>query len=59
MKEDWKNKVAYVTGGTKGIGLAIVTALHDLGMKVCYTGSSEESVLSATEYLPTSEHLLG
>src|SRR5665213_1328138 len=32
------NKVAYVTGGTKGIGYGIAKALLDIGMKVAITG---------------------
>ncbi len=31
------NKVAYITGGSKGIGYGIAKALLDLGMKVAIT----------------------
>lgn len=37
---DFSNKVAIVTGGTKGIGKAIVTLLVDCGCEVIYTGTS-------------------
>ena len=42
-----KNKVALVTGGTKGIGLAIVQAFIKQGMKVCFTGRSQASIHKA------------
>jgi 3-oxoacyl-[acyl-carrier protein] reductase len=34
---DLKDKVAYITGGSKGIGFGIAKALFDLGMKVAIT----------------------
>lgn len=37
-------RIALVTGGTKGIGLAIVKKLLDLGYRVAYTGRSAKSV---------------
>ncbi len=32
--KDLKNKVAYITGGTKGIGFAVAQTLLGQGMKV-------------------------
>lgn len=43
MKE-FKNKVAYITGGTKGIGFGVAKALLNQGMKVAISGRSKESV---------------
>ena len=42
--KDLKNKVAYITGGTKGIGFAVAQILLDQGMKVAISGRSQESV---------------
>ena len=42
-----KGKVAVVTGGTRGIGLAIVKAYLDNGATVVLWGSREESVNKA------------
>lgn len=42
--KDLKNKVAYITGGTKGIGFAVAQTLLDQGMKVAISGRSQESV---------------
>ena len=49
-----KNKTAVVTGGTRGIGLAIVKKYLENGANVAFTGSRQESVEKAltelTEY---------
>jgi NAD(P)-dependent dehydrogenase (short-subunit alcohol dehydrogenase family) len=37
MKNDLQNKVAYITGGSKGIGFGIAKALLQKGMKVAIT----------------------
>lgn len=37
-----ENKVAYITGGTKGIGLGVAKALLDEGMKVAISGRNTE-----------------
>lgn len=42
-----KDKVAIVTGGTRGIGLAIVRAFLEEGAKVVLCGSREETVQKA------------
>ena len=46
-----KGKVAVVTGGTRGIGLAIVKKYLENGCKVALFGSREESVNKAIEEL--------
>lgn len=45
------NKVAYITGGSKGIGFGIAKALLDLGMKVAITSRDLESAKSAATSL--------
>ena len=52
-----ENKVVIVTGGTRGIGLAIVRAFAKNGAHVILFGSKEESVLTAQELLK-KENLL-
>ena len=42
-----KNKVAVVTGGTRGIGYAIVKKYLENGAKVVLFGSREETVTKA------------
>lgn len=46
-----KNKVAIVTGGTRGIGYAIVKTYLENGAKVAVWGSREETVSAALEKL--------
>lgn len=57
--EDLKGKVAYITGGTKGIGKGVAKALLDRGMKVAITGRSSESVEKAQDELKGSGQVLG
>jgi NAD(P)-dependent dehydrogenase (short-subunit alcohol dehydrogenase family) len=47
-------KVAFVTGGTRGIGFAIARALVDHGMKVAMTGLSETRLAEARRTLVAS-----
>ena len=42
--KDLKNKVAYITGGTKGIGFAVAQTLLKQGMRVAISGRSQSSV---------------
>lgn len=42
--KDLKNKVAYITGGTKGIGFAVAKTLLSQGMKIAISGRSQKSV---------------
>lgn len=44
-------KVALITGGTKGIGYSVALAMMDQGMKVAITGRSQEGVDKALESL--------
>ena len=54
-----RGKTAYVTGGTKGIGLAVVKALVDQGMNVCFTGRTQRTVDEALAKLNASEQVIG
>jgi short-subunit dehydrogenase len=46
-----KNKVALITGGSKGIGRAIAEHLASQGMKVAITARSEEALNATKEYI--------
>lgn len=52
-----KGKVAYITGGTKGIGFGIAQRLLDEGMKVAISGRSKQSLDTALEQLNGKEIL--
>jgi 3-oxoacyl-[acyl-carrier protein] reductase len=45
------SKTAYITGGSKGIGLGIAKAMLAEGMKVAITGRNSEALKSAVEKL--------
>lgn len=45
------SKTAYITGGSKGIGLGIAKAMLTEGMKVAITGRNSETLNSAVEEL--------
>ena len=47
-----ENKLALVTGGTTGIGLASARAFHAAGARVIVTGSNPESIARARAELP-------
>ncbi len=55
---DLKNKVAYITGGTKGIGFGIAQKLLEQGMRVAISGRTEEGVSWAAEQLGATERVL-
>jgi 3-oxoacyl-[acyl-carrier protein] reductase len=48
-----KDKVAYITGGSKGIGYGIAKILLDNGMKVAITSRSESAALQVAASLST------
>ncbi len=54
MNTDLSGKVAIVTGGSKGIGLAVAEKMLEKGMKVIITGRSETSLMLAAESLNSS-----
>ncbi len=56
--DDLKDKVAYITGGSKGIGLAIAQLMLDKGMKVGISGRSAESLKAAEEKLGAPDRVL-
>ena len=49
-----KNKVAYITGGSKGIGFGIADALMKQGVNVAITSRSQSSADEAVEILKSS-----
>ncbi|WP_445383720.1 SDR family oxidoreductase [Robiginitalea sp. IMCC43444] len=55
--DNLENKVAYITGGSKGIGLGIAKSLHANGIKVAISGRDEKALDNAAEQLG-SENVL-
>lgn len=53
-----KNKVAYITGGSQGIGLGVAQSLLDQGLKVAISGRSEEKLNDAVQSLGASSDQL-
>ena len=49
--EKFKNKVALITGGTKGIGRGVAEALLELGMNVVITSRSLENATDVAKEL--------
>ncbi len=54
-----KGKVAFITGGTKGIGYGIAEILLQNGVNVVITGRSEESVSKGVAHLKQTQGALG
>jgi len=52
---DVKDKVAYITGGSSGIGLGIARALHEAGAKVILGNLSESQFAEALRSFPTDD----
>lgn len=52
--ESLNSKVAFVTGGSKGIGFGVAEALLEVGMNVAITSRSKESSAEAAKKLGTS-----
>lgn len=55
---DLKGKVAYITGGSKGIGFSVAEALLNAGMKVAISGRSKETVEAAAIQLGDQRNVL-
>lgn len=53
-----EGKVAYITGGSKGIGYGVARKLIDAGMKVAISGRTLKTVEKAAEYLGGDENIL-
>ncbi|MGH8245419.1 MAG: SDR family NAD(P)-dependent oxidoreductase, partial [Gammaproteobacteria bacterium] len=53
-----QDKVALITGGTTGIGLATARLFHAEGAKVFITGQSETSIAEARKELPPDVEVL-
>jgi NAD(P)-dependent dehydrogenase (short-subunit alcohol dehydrogenase family) len=58
MANDLKNKVAYITGGSKGIGFGIAKTLLAHGMKVAITSRSLSSAKKAAAQLSKDASLV-
>lgn len=54
-----KNKVAYITGGTKGIGLGTAKVLLDAGMRVAISGRVLENAEKAAKTLGDTSRIIG
>ncbi|SFI68735.1 NADP-dependent 3-hydroxy acid dehydrogenase YdfG [Kaistella treverensis] len=50
-----ENKVAYITGGTKGIGLGIAQVLHDHGITVAISARNNEDALNVAAELSSAD----
>lgn len=56
---DLKNKVAYITGGSKGIGLGVAKSLLDKGMRVAISARHQEGIDKAVQQLGNEDRVLG
>jgi len=55
---DLTNKVAYITGGSKGIGFGVAKKLIEAGMRVAISGRTLKTVEQAAEYLGNDKNVL-
>ncbi len=53
-----KNKVVYITGGSKGIGFGVAEKLLAAGMRVAISGRTLKTVEVAAEYLNSKDNVL-
>ena len=53
-----KGKVAYITGGSKGIGFGVAKKLVEEGMRVAISGRTLKTVQQASEYLGNTDNVL-
>jgi len=53
-----KNKVAYITGGTKGIGYGVAKCLIDAGMRVAISGRNLASAEKSAREIGNNEQVL-
>lgn len=53
-----KNKVVYITGGSKGIGYGVAKKLLAAGMKVAISGRTLKTVQTAAEYLGNENNVM-
>ncbi len=59
MANDLKDKVVYITGGSRGIGYGVAQTLLGLGMRVAISGRNEESIRAAAAELGKGGEVLG
>jgi NADP-dependent 3-hydroxy acid dehydrogenase YdfG len=55
---DLRDKVAYITGGSKGIGLGVARRLLDAGMKVAISGRNRSGLDAALKQLGSGPNVL-
>ena len=56
--KDLKDKVAYITGGSKGIGLGVAKSLLEEGMKIAISGRNQKALNAAIKILGNSDAVL-
>ncbi|MGB5227271.1 SDR family oxidoreductase [Eudoraea sp.] len=55
---DLAGKVAYITGGSKGIGLGVARKLMDAGCKVAISGRNKSSLDAAVQHLGSGPNVM-